>query len=252
MRAMRTTACGILLLLVSVQAHAEGRAPPPEAAFRGALGVGESVKLSFRALDCSPLTLEAFSEAMQAPGVTSEVERAVDGSAVTLTVRRRGGASCPSPYPPLTELPPFDLRDLAGKRVTAASLKGKPTLLNFYFAQCMPCILEVGPINDYAARHPEMNFLAVTFDEPAVARAFVDRYQFRWRVVPDARDLIDRMRVKQYPMMALFDARGRLLGTKRGGARDELEAANVAPQLTRWVDSLLRVNQKEAGALGGK
>jgi peroxiredoxin len=250
MRAMRLNGCWPLLLLVSGHVTAAERAPPPEAAFRGALGVGEDVKLSFRAVDCSPLTLAAFSEAMQAPGVNSEVDRAVDGSAVTLTVRRRGGNSCPSPYPLVTELPPFELHDLAGKRVTAASLKGKPTLLNFYFAQCVPCILEVGPINGYAAQHPEMNFLAVTFDEPSVARAFVDRYKFRWRVVPDARDFIDRMRVKQYPMMALFDAGGRLLGTRRGGVRDELEAVNVAPQLARWVDGLLRVNQKETGALG--
>jgi hypothetical protein len=40
--------------------------------------------------------------------------------------------------------------------------------------------------------------------------------------------------------MALFDANGQLLGTKKGGARDELEAANVEPQLKRWVDGLLR------------
>ncbi len=40
--------------------------------------------------------------------------------------------------------------------------------------------------------------------------------------------------------MALFDANGRLLGTKKGGARDELEAANVEPQLERWMDGLLR------------
>ena len=53
-------------------------------------------------------------------------------------------------------------------------------------------------------------------------------------------------------MMALFDASGRLLGTRRGGVRDELEAANVAPQLARWVDGLLRVNRKETGALSGK
>jgi hypothetical protein len=70
----------------------------------------------------------------------------------------------------------------------------------------------------------------------------VARYQFRWRVLPDARDFIDRMGIKQYPAMALFDADGRLLGTRRGGVRDELEAATVAPQLARWVDGLLRAN----------
>jgi cytochrome oxidase Cu insertion factor (SCO1/SenC/PrrC family) len=155
-------------------------------------------------------------------------------------VKLRGMAACPSPYPPVTAIPPFDLKDLDGKRVTSGSLKGKPTLVSFFFATCLPCILEVEPINRYAAARPQMNFLAVTFDEPAEAREFVKRFGLRWRVVPDARDFIDRMRVKQYPLMALFDANGKLLGTKKGGARDELEAANVEPQLKRWVDGLLR------------
>ena len=189
---------------------------------------------------CKAVGFEGFVEDMRKPGAHADVERAADGSAVTMTVKLRGTAACPSPYPPVTEIPPFDLKDLSGKRVTSASLKGKPTLVSFFFATCVPCILEVEPINRFAAARPQMNFLAVTFDEPAEARAFVKRYGLRWRVVPDAREFIDRMRVKQYPMMALFDANGRLLGTKKGGARDELEAANVEPQLKRWMEGLLR------------
>ena len=45
--------------------------------------------------------------------------------------------------------------------------------------------------------------------------------------------------------MALFDESGRLLGTRRGGVRDELEAATVAPQLARWVDGLLRASKDD-------
>jgi cytochrome oxidase Cu insertion factor (SCO1/SenC/PrrC family) len=134
------------------------------------------------------------------------------------------------------------LPDLNGKRLNSASLRGKPTLINFYFAKCVPCILEVGPLNGFAVERRDLNVLAVTFDEPAEAKAFVARYGFAWRVLPDARDFIDRMAVKRYPMMALFDADGRLLGTRAGGAKDELEAAAVAPSLKRWVDGLLRAN----------
>ena len=137
-------------------------------------------------------------------------------------------------------MPPFDLKDLQGRRVTSASLRGKPTLVSFFFSTCVPCILEVEPINRFAAARPHMNFIAVTFDEPAEASAFVKRYGLRWRVVPDAQDFVERMRVKQFPLMALFDANGRLLGTKKGGARDELEAANVEPQLRRWIEGLLK------------
>jgi thiol-disulfide isomerase/thioredoxin len=229
----------------STASAASAKSPdtPPrvsEEAFRKRLGFGPKVRMAYRSLDCRPVSFDVFAAGMGEPGAHADVERAFDGSEITMTVRMRGRPACASPYPPVTAMPPFDLRDLAGRRVTSASLRGRPTLVNFYFAKCRPCILETEPLNQFAAARPHMNFLAVTFDEPAEAREFVARYGFRWRIVPDARDLIDRMRVKQYPMMALFDAQGRLLGTRKGGARDELEAANVQPTLQRWMDGLLR------------
>jgi cytochrome oxidase Cu insertion factor (SCO1/SenC/PrrC family) len=229
----------IALLLLGGTALAQDPQPTEEN-FRKHLGLAPSAKLEYRNLECKPVSFAGFVDGMRKPGAHADVERSVDGSAVTMTVKLKGMAPCPSPYPPVTAIPPFDLKDLDGRRVTSAGLKGKPTLVSFFFATCLPCILEVEPINRFAASRPQMNFLAVTFDEPAEARAFVQRFGLRWRVVPDARDFIDRMRVKQYPLMALFDANGQLLGTKKGGARDELEAANVEPQLKRWVDGLLR------------
>jgi hypothetical protein len=237
MASMRTLTLALLLTMATL-AVADSR-PLSEDDFRGTLGLGADVHMAYRDLACHAVDFEGFKKAMEQPGAHADVERTVDGKAVTLTAKLRGAAACPSSYPPITAMPPFDLRDLAGKRVTASSLRGKPTLLSFFFSTCVPCILEVQPINHFATTRPQMNFLAVTFDEPEVAQAFVKRFDLRWRVVPDARDFIDRMRVKQYPLMALFDAQGRLLGTRRGGARDELEAANVEPQLVRWVDGLL-------------
>jgi cytochrome oxidase Cu insertion factor (SCO1/SenC/PrrC family) len=225
-----------VLILSAVTARAEG---PTEADFRRAAGVDEAVALSYRGTDCQPLGFEEFAKLMEG-GAKLDMERAVDGKSMTVTVRPPPGSSCPSPYPPLAEMPPFELKDLRGRRVISAELRGKPTLMNFYFAQCKPCILEVKPLNEFAKARPDLNILAVTFDEPPEAREFVQRFGFRWRVLPDAREFIDRMRVKSYPMMALFDAQGRLLGTMAGGARDELEAAAVGPRLTRWVDGLLR------------
>ena len=240
MRTMRIVLGWMLGIFMSAGALTATPASFTESDFRTTLGAADSVRLSYRGPDCQPLGFDAFARAMGEAGVHSDVERAVDGASMTVTVRRRGGAICPSPYPPVAELPPFELRDLAGKPANAASFRGKPTLINFYFAACVPCIREVEPLNRFAASRPGMNFLAMTFDEAEVARAFVARYHLRWRVVPEAREFIDRMRVKQYPMMALFDESGRLLGMRGGGARDDLEAAAVAPQLARWVDGLLR------------
>ncbi len=217
-----------------------GPAKLTEESFRASMGFAPTLHIAYRNLACQPVRFEEFAQQMSLDGMRTDTDRSTDGTAITLTVRGRGASACPAPYPPISHMPAFDLRDLNGKRITAESLEGKPTLVNFYFATCKPCILEVGPLNEFAAARPHMNFVAITFDEAEEARAFVDRYRFKWRVVPNARDFIDQVRVKSYPMMALFDADGRLLGTKRGGARDELEAANVGPQLARWTDGLLR------------
>jgi thiol-disulfide isomerase/thioredoxin len=243
MRPMYFRARKILLALAAVllASHALSATPQlTEDAFRKNLGFGPKVAVRYRDLDCKSVGFDGFANAMHAQGARADVDRAADGTSITMTARLRGATACPSPYPPITEMPPFDLPDLNGKHVTAKSLRGKPTLVSFYFANCVPCILEVQPINGFAAERPNMNFLAVTPDEPDIARQFVQRFKLKWRVVPDARDFIDRVRVKQYPMMALFDADGKLLGARVGGARDELEAANVGPQLKQWVDGLLR------------
>jgi thiol-disulfide isomerase/thioredoxin len=238
MRAMRR----ILLAVFSLACGASFAAGEPltEHSFRKNLGFGAQVRMAYRGLDCRPVKFDGFAAGMRESGAHADLDRSADGREVTMTVRKRGLPSCVSPYPPITSLPPFDLEDLAGKRVTAAGLRGKPTLISFFFSTCVPCILEVQPLNEYAAGRPDMNFLAVTFDEPQIAQAFANRFDFRWRIVPDARDFIDRVRVKNYPMVALFDAKGRLLGTRMGGASNEIEAARVKPALTEWVEELQR------------
>jgi cytochrome oxidase Cu insertion factor (SCO1/SenC/PrrC family) len=246
MRAMRSV-FAFLMFAVGASAFAAGQ-PLTEDAFRKNLGFPANVRMAYRDLGCQAVKFDVFAAGMRDPGAHADVDRSADGTEITMTVRKRGLPSCASPYPPIMQLPPFDLRDLSGKRVTSASLKGKATLINFFFSTCVPCILEVQPLNEFAAARPKMNFLAVTFDEPATAQAFANRFDFRWRIVPGARDFIDRVRVKNYPMMALFDANGRLLGTRNGGARDEFEAAQVKSRLTQWMESLLR--QSGSGAAG--
>ena len=246
MRGMRKSLAILSLLLASASPAEEPPAEEPpvkEHDFRRMLDLGPDVKIAYRDLECRAITFDQFSAAMGQPGLGSEVVRSADSSAVTVSLHRRGGASCPSPYGPVTDMPAFDLKDLAGRRVTSASLRGKPTLVSFYFSGCVPCILEVGPLNDFASARKELQFLAVTFDGAPEARAFVKRFGLRWRVIPDARDFIDRMGVVRYPMLALFDAQGRLLGTRSGGVKDELEAAAVGPAVRRWVDGLLRAQK---------
>ena len=142
MRTALLCVAGVLLALSASPGFAQS-GQPTEANFRKSLGIGPEVRLDYRNLECQPVDFDGFVADMRKPGAHADVDRAADGRAVTMSAKVRGMAACPSPYPPVTEMPPFDLKDLAGKRVTSASLKGKPTLISFFFSTCVPCILEV-------------------------------------------------------------------------------------------------------------
>ena len=102
MRAMRSR-CLFLLSCWPRRSVRRRPAPLTEAGFsRHARRRGRTCACPIAASTASRVSFEAFSQAMRETGVNADVDRAADGTAITLTVRkRRGGDLCPSPYPPV-------------------------------------------------------------------------------------------------------------------------------------------------------
>jgi cytochrome c biogenesis protein CcmG/thiol:disulfide interchange protein DsbE len=88
--------------------------------------------------------------------------------------------------------PPFELGQINGEgKVSLASLKGKPIVLNFWASWCKPCAYE-HPVLEWGAREygDRVHFVGMVFDdaEPA-AKAFLARYgrSFPQLFDPDSR-----------------------------------------------------------------
>ena len=135
----------MLSVIANAAAFAATPAPFTESDFRATLGAADTVRLSYRGVDCQPLSFDEFAQAMGETGVHSDIERAVDGTAITVTVRRRGGNICSSPYPPVAELPPFQLRDLAGKRGERREPQGQTHAHQFLFCRVRAVHSRSGP-----------------------------------------------------------------------------------------------------------
>ena len=61
-------------------------------------------------------------------------------------------------------LPDFTLKDLAGKELQLASLKGKPLLINLWATWCAPCVAELPQLDTLAAGNPGLKVLTVNQD----------------------------------------------------------------------------------------
>lgn len=75
--------------------------------------------------------------------------------------------------------PDFSLVTMDGETVTAASLAGRPYLLNFWASWCIPACIEEHPVLLEAQRRygDRLAIVGVLYrDSPEEARAFLDRY----------------------------------------------------------------------------
>lgn len=104
--------------------------------------------------------------------------------------------------------PAFKLLDVEGKAVSNADLRRRPTLINFFFAECLPCILETPMLNEYQTQRKDLRMLAVTFDDKAPIEKYIRKHKFAWQSVVSAKTLINQLAVKAYPSFMLVDEKG--------------------------------------------
>lgn len=107
------------------------------------------------------------------------------------------------------KIPDFAFPTLDGGILQSADLTGAVTLINFWFTRCPPCIAEMPFLNelqdDYAGR--PVRFISMAPESAEQVRAFLARYDFRFRHIPGAKSFIQRFG-EVYPRNILVDRRG--------------------------------------------
>jgi peroxiredoxin len=168
---------------------------------------------------------------MGQPGIAAVPDKSQPGQ-VVLRLMRQPAEPAPSGS---GHLPTLDAEDLDGRRVRNADLAGRHTLVTFYFATCVPCIKEVPALNTYRRAHPDLNYLAVTYESVAEARAFVAKHGLEWPVIADARPFLDAAGVRGFPTYLLVSPDGRILGRESGLPLDPKEEIPGLASLTAFV-----------------
>jgi peroxiredoxin len=138
---------------------------------------------------------------------------------------------------PGDDFPAFSLQTVAGTRVGNKDLAGKLTLVNFFFADCVPCIAEIPTMNSFARHHPEVQVLAVTFDDLGTAKAFATQRKLQWPILVEGMPLLKTAGVSAFPTFALVGSDGKLRAIAHSaaiaGATGQIDVA----RLSTWVDA---------------
>jgi len=145
--------------------------------------------------------------------------------------------------------PAFQLATVGGGSVDSASLLGRPTMVHFFFAECVLCFVENPVLNAYAQKHPEVRVLAVTRDDASTAATYAQQRQLAWPVAYAGQALLDALGVTVFPTMALVSADGRLLDIRVHGLMQRGDDSLSERDLDRWVRRTLSQQNSLADGL---
>lgn len=114
-------------------------------------------------------------------------------------------------------LPHFELQDLEGNKITLSDLKGKPSLLNFWFTGCAPCIEEMPILNNIASQYEnKVNFIAITFEPSSRVNRFLERKSFDFLYLVDAQAYIKELDFNEFPKNIFLDKNGIVISVHAG------------------------------------
>jgi peroxiredoxin len=134
------------------------------------------------------------------------------------------------------EFPMDGMKTLDGVVFARGTATQKFTLINFYYADCPPCVHEVKELNRITSANPDVRAVAITSDTAEVSRAFVASTGLTWPILPNANVMLKTLGVQGFPAFALLDKDGKLkamgnhveLGFAPGGLDAWLKRAMLA------------------------
>jgi peroxiredoxin len=113
-----------------------------------------------------------------------------------------------------TAAPAFSVRTLDGKVISAAALKGKVVVLNFWFIGCPGCMEEIPKLNNLAAKYagsPGIVFLALSTDPPGLLSEFIAKVPFNYLHSGSARETIGLFGSKIFPRNVVIGKDGKIV-----------------------------------------
>ena len=121
--------------------------------------------------------------------------------------------------------PEFHLTALDGRNIDTGSLKGKVTLVNFWFPTCPGCVSEMPKLvkmdGDYRGRDFQILAISVPVSPEnglEQVRAYSEQRRLPFRVAFDAERSVSRsyLNTELYPTSVLIDKQGKVLKTYVG------------------------------------
>lgn len=95
----------------------------------------------------------------------------------------------------------FTTKNLKGDAVDLEAYKGKVVVLNFWFVECKPCVMEMPELNAIVEHYKddEVVFIGFAINKKSQIESFLKKNAFHYQIIPESTEIIQNYGVTSFP-----------------------------------------------------
>lgn len=140
-------------------------------------------------------------------------------------------------------LPDFEVTSIDGSKISNHSLKGKVSVINFWFLACTPCLAEIPGFKILVDKYgtEQFNFIAFGMDSKADIEAYLRKHTWPFSHIADADDaMVVKFKHRWgFPTTFVVDEDGIILSAFSAGLPDERAVAEIQKKISPFMDAFL-------------
>jgi cytochrome c biogenesis protein CcmG/thiol:disulfide interchange protein DsbE len=140
---------------------------------------------------------------------------------------------------------PFPLfkASLHNSEFTNQNIKGKVVFINFWFANCPPCIAELDALNELYKKlkaNQQFEFISFTYESPKTIQSLAKKNHMRYKIMSVTQQECYRLNQNNaFPTSIILDKNGTIRFLSFGGTTDRIAAKKIV--LTEYYQQLLKL-----------
>jgi len=131
---------------------------------------------------------------------------------------------------------PFSANDIKGNNYSLEHLKGKIIVMNFWFVECKPCVIEMPELNTIVKKYENENvvFLGFATSSEAKIESFLKKNDFSYQIIPDSKKIASNYGVSGYPTHIIVDENSKIVFSTTG------LGANTISNIENTIEGLVK------------
>lgn len=117
-----------------------------------------------------------------------------------------------------TEASIFSATDIKGNEYSLNSLKGKIIVMNFWFVECKPCVMEMPDLNELVKnyKNKDVVFLGFATNDKSKIDSFLKKKDFSYNIIPNSKKIAEDYKVLAYPTHIIIDENSKIVYSSSG------------------------------------